>query len=72
MKVLMIAPTQFFADRGCHIRILEEIRALKRLGHKLELLTYHSGEDPCCRYTGPHRSCHSTGHLRQTDSQICV
>ena len=25
-KVLMIAPTSFFADYGCHVRILEEAR----------------------------------------------
>ena len=30
MRVLMVAPTPFFGDRGCHIRILEEVRALPR------------------------------------------
>ena len=30
IKVLMIAPTPFFADRGCHVKILEEVRALSR------------------------------------------
>lgn len=45
MKILMIAPTPFFADRGCHMRILGEIRALQKLGHKIILCTYHHGRD---------------------------
>ncbi len=44
-KILMIAPTPFFADRGCHVRILEEIQALEQLGHKITLCTYHIGRD---------------------------
>ena len=32
LRVLMIAPTPFFSDRGCHVRILEEARALQRAG----------------------------------------
>ena len=45
MRVLMIAPTPFFGDRGCHVRILEEVRALRR--HDVEVLvaTYHVGRD---------------------------
>ena len=34
-KVLALAPTPFFSDRGCHIRIYEESKALKRLGWNL-------------------------------------
>jgi glycosyltransferase involved in cell wall biosynthesis len=45
MKILHIAPTPFFADRGCHIRILGEIRALQDLGHEILLTTYHHGRD---------------------------
>ncbi|MFN2433189.1 MAG: glycosyltransferase family 4 protein, partial [Gemmatimonadota bacterium] len=45
-RVLMIAPTPFFADRGCHVRILEEIRALRALGHEVSLCTYHHGRTP--------------------------
>src|SRR3989304_5057731 len=40
-RVLMIAPTPFFADRGCHVRILEEVRALRRLGVETTGVTYH-------------------------------
>jgi glycosyltransferase involved in cell wall biosynthesis len=45
MKILHIAPTPFFADRGCHIRIHGEITALQRLGHEVTLVTYHLGRD---------------------------
>jgi glycosyltransferase involved in cell wall biosynthesis len=41
----MIAPTPFFSHRGTHIRILEEARALERLGHKITIVTYHNGDD---------------------------
>ena len=41
----MIAPTSFFADYGGHIRILEEARALQKLGHQLTVATYHNGDD---------------------------
>lgn len=45
MKVLMIAPTPFFADRGCHTQIYEEIKALQKLGHEIILCTYGLGRD---------------------------
>lgn len=45
MRVLMVAPTPFFGDRGCHIRILEEIRALRGLGVETLLATYAVGHD---------------------------
>lgn len=41
----MICPTPFFSDRGCHVRILEEARALKRLGYRTTICTYHLGQD---------------------------
>jgi glycosyltransferase involved in cell wall biosynthesis len=44
-SILMIAPTSFFADYGGHIRILEEARALQKLGHQLTIATYHNGDD---------------------------
>ncbi len=44
-RVLMIAPTSFFADYGCHVRILEEARILKQLGHSVTVVTYHNGQD---------------------------
>lgn len=41
----MIAPTPYFADRGCHVRIYEEARALTKLGHEVCIATYHLGRD---------------------------
>jgi glycosyltransferase involved in cell wall biosynthesis len=41
----MVAPTPFFAHRGCHVRIYEEARALQALGHKVDVCTYHLGDD---------------------------
>jgi glycosyltransferase involved in cell wall biosynthesis len=43
--VLKIAPTSFFADYGCHVRILEETLALQKLGHQVRICTYPTGRD---------------------------
>jgi len=43
--IIMVAPTPFFADRGCHVRIYEEARALQNLGNKVIIYTYHNGRD---------------------------
>ena len=45
MKIVMIAPTPFFADRGCHTRIYGEIRGLQAMGHRVILVTYGLGRD---------------------------
>ena len=45
LKVLMLAPTPYFADRGCHVRIYEEARALRQIGHDVRVVTYHLGRD---------------------------
>ena len=45
MRILMIAPTPFFADRGCHTRIYEEVMGLQKLGHQVEVCTYGLGRD---------------------------
>ncbi|MCL4370511.1 MAG: glycosyltransferase family 4 protein [Chloroflexi bacterium] len=44
-SVLTVAPTFFFADYGCHVRILEEIRVLQSMGHRPVLCSYPSGQD---------------------------
>lgn len=41
----MLAPTPYFADRGCHVRIFEEARTLIRQGCDVRILTYHLGRD---------------------------
>lgn len=44
MKILVVAPTPFFSDRGTHIRILEEALALEKRGHLITIATYHIGK----------------------------
>jgi glycosyltransferase involved in cell wall biosynthesis len=43
--VLTIAPTSFFADYGAHVRIWEEVKTLRNLGHRVVMTTYHNGDD---------------------------
>ncbi|MDD3628647.1 MAG: glycosyltransferase family 4 protein [Actinomycetota bacterium] len=45
LKVLNIVPTPFFADRGCHMRILGEMKALANHGYENIIVTYHNGRD---------------------------
>ena len=45
LRVLMIAPTPFFGDRGCHVRIYEEIRGLAAQGIDTRLVTFPTGRD---------------------------
>ncbi|NOZ51446.1 MAG: glycosyltransferase family 4 protein [Chloroflexi bacterium] len=45
MRILAIAPTGFFADYGCHVRICGHLQGLQTLGHRLQLLTYPAGRD---------------------------
>jgi len=45
LRILSLAPTSFFNDYGCHVRILEEARALQALGHEVTVVTYHKGKD---------------------------
>lgn len=44
-NILMIAPTPFFADRGCHVQIYEQVKSLQKLGCRLTICTYHLGRD---------------------------
>lgn len=45
LRVLMLAPTPYFSDRGCHVRIYEEARVLMSRGHEVRIVTYHLGRD---------------------------
>ena len=45
MKILMLAPEPFFQPRGTPISIYFRIKALSDLGHNVDLVTYHLGED---------------------------
>ncbi len=44
MKVLMIAPQPFFQPRGTPISVLHRLNTLSKLGHKIDLVTYHLGQ----------------------------
>ncbi len=44
MKVLMIAPQPFFQPRGTPISVLHRINTLSKLGHEIDLVTYHLGQ----------------------------
>jgi glycosyltransferase involved in cell wall biosynthesis len=44
-RILMVAPTSFFSDYGCHVRILEEARILQEMGQQLTIVTYYKGRD---------------------------
>jgi glycosyltransferase involved in cell wall biosynthesis len=46
MHILMVAPQPFFRPRGTPLSVLHRIRALTRLGHTVELVTYPFGESP--------------------------
>lgn len=41
----MIAPTSFFSDYGCSVRILEEANVLQRRGNRVTVCTYRNGQD---------------------------
>lgn len=45
MKILMIAPQPFFQPRGTPFSVLGRLRALSHLGHEVDLVTYHIGEN---------------------------
>jgi glycosyltransferase involved in cell wall biosynthesis len=44
-KILVIAPTSFFSDYGCSVRILEEANILQARGNELTICTYRNGTD---------------------------
>lgn len=45
MKILTIAATPFFSDRGCHVRIYNQAKYLKKLGVEVKICTYFGGDD---------------------------
>lgn len=45
LRILMIAPTGFFADYGCHVRIQGHALALQARGHAVLLATYPGGRE---------------------------
>jgi glycosyltransferase involved in cell wall biosynthesis len=45
VKILMIAPVPFLEPRGTPLAVLGRARVLSLLGHDVDLLTYHMGQD---------------------------
>ena len=45
MRILAIAPTAFYNDYGCHVRIAGQLRSLQARGHVIRLVTYPVGSD---------------------------
>jgi len=45
MKILMLAPEPFFQPRGTPFSEYFRIKALSDIGHRIDLVTYHLGED---------------------------
>lgn len=45
LSILMVAPQPFLRPRGTPFSVLHRIRALVRLGHRVDLVTYPFGED---------------------------
>lgn len=46
MRILVIAPQPFYQERGTPIATRLLIETLQALGHGVDVLTYHVGEDP--------------------------
>lgn len=44
MKILMIAPQPFFQPRGTPISVLHRLNTLSKMGHEIDLVTYHLGQ----------------------------
>jgi glycosyltransferase involved in cell wall biosynthesis len=55
MRTLMIAPQPFFQPRGTPFSVLHRLKALSHLGYKIDLLTYHLGEDVAIDGVAIHR-----------------
>lgn len=55
MKILMIAPEPFFETRGTPFSVFHRSKALGKLGHKIDLVTYHLGEDVDIKNVELHR-----------------
>ena len=45
MKILFIAPQPFFENRGTPIAVRNMVRTIGELGHPVDLVAYHAGQD---------------------------
>lgn len=55
MKILMIAPQPFFTPRGTPFSVLYRLHALSELGHSIDLVTYHLGQNITIKNVTIHR-----------------
>jgi glycosyltransferase involved in cell wall biosynthesis len=55
MKILMLAPQPFFQPRGTPISVYFRLKALSDMGHEVDLVTYHLGEDRNFPHVNIHR-----------------
>jgi len=55
MKVLLIAPQPFFEVRGTPLAILQLVKALSKLGYKVDIVTYHLGKNIKIKNVSIHR-----------------
>lgn len=56
MKVLMIAPQPFFQPRGTPFSVLHRLKALSQLGYRIDLVTYHLGQNVAIENVNIHRA----------------
>ena len=56
MKILMVAPQPFFEPRGTPISVYQRVNALSKLGHEVDLVTYHLGSSPNIPNINIHRT----------------
>ena len=61
MRILMIAPEPVMAPRGTPISVVQRLRALSSLGHRVDLLTYPLGEHVDIPRVTVHRSARVPG-----------
>ncbi len=52
----MIAPQPFFEPRGTPISVYQRVNALSKLGHEVDLVTYHLGSSPDIPNVNIHRT----------------
>lgn len=63
LRILAIAPTGFFADYGCHVRIRGQLTALAARGHTIRLATYPTGREVAGLATARPRLWPRTGQI---------
>jgi glycosyltransferase involved in cell wall biosynthesis len=55
MRILLLAPHPFFTQRGTPMAVRLVCEGLSRLGHTVDMLTYHEGENIDCPRVTIHR-----------------